>query len=61
MGSVYLGGLGTGFWSDPEQIAFNLKMYEAYEPKMDDATREKYLAFTFTKALLLSYSLERYN
>ncbi|AIW40702.1 glycerol kinase GlpK [Paenibacillus polymyxa] len=42
MGSVYLGGLGTGFWSDPEQIASNLKMYEAYEPKMDEATREKY-------------------
>ncbi|ASA19755.1 glycerol kinase GlpK [Paenibacillus donghaensis] len=42
MGSVYLGGLGAGLWSDPEQIAAQLTLYETYEPKLDDATRHNY-------------------
>lgn len=40
MGSVYLGGLGTGVWSDPEQLAAQLTLYETYKPKLDAATRQ---------------------
>ncbi|MGE6579155.1 glycerol kinase GlpK [Paenibacillus xylanexedens] len=42
MGSVYLGGLGAGLWSDPEQLAAHLILYETYEPKLDEVTRNNY-------------------
>lgn len=39
LGSVYLGGLGVGFWDDPNEISSGLKLYETYEPSMDEETR----------------------
>lgn len=41
MGSVYLGGLGTGFWSDSAELAAKFTMYEAYEPRMSHELRER--------------------
>lgn len=41
MGSVYLGGLGTGFWSDLSRLASNLTMYDSYSPAMDPALRDR--------------------
>lgn len=44
MGSVYMGGLGTGFWSSPEEIQALPQGYRRYEPKMDLGERDRYLA-----------------
>ncbi|MFC5451284.1 glycerol kinase GlpK [Paenibacillus aestuarii] len=40
MGSVYLGGLGVGFWRSVEEIPTRHLSYHAYEPSMDMHERE---------------------
>lgn len=40
MGSVYLGGLCVGYWSNLEELAANSSLYETYIPEMDEVTRE---------------------
>ncbi|MFD0693390.1 glycerol kinase GlpK [Paenibacillus sp. GCM10027628] len=35
MGSAYMGGLGVGFWSSPDEIVGHAKSYDVYEPKME--------------------------
>ncbi|WNS45255.1 glycerol kinase [Paenibacillus sp. MMS20-IR301] len=41
MGSVYLGGLGTGFWPNPEAIQAEASQYEDYLPHMDETARAR--------------------
>jgi glycerol kinase len=41
MGSVYMGGLGIGFWSSPDEIAEHQKLYRIYEPNMDAEVRDR--------------------
>ncbi|OKP70364.1 glycerol kinase [Paenibacillus sp. P3E] len=41
IGSVYLGGLGVGFWSDPAELAAKFQMYESYEPLMNNDIRDR--------------------
>ncbi|MEI2396169.1 glycerol kinase GlpK [Paenibacillus phytohabitans] len=42
LGSVYLGGLATGFWMKLDHIALNEDLYETFQPKMAEDTRESY-------------------
>jgi len=44
MGSVYMGGLGTGFWESPADIAARQKGCRTYEPSMDPDRRERLYA-----------------
>jgi glycerol kinase len=44
MGSVYLGGLGVGFWSSVNELASVNSAYRSYEPKMAAEKREAYYA-----------------
>jgi glycerol kinase len=44
MGSVYMGGLGTGFWSSLDEIAQLQKCYQSYEPALDESLREQYIS-----------------
>ncbi|MHA6530574.1 glycerol kinase GlpK [Paenibacillus sp. BAC0078] len=41
MGSVYLGGLATGFWSSLDQIASGTDKYKVYQASMSEHTREE--------------------
>jgi glycerol kinase len=41
LGAAYLAGLGTGFWSNLEEIAALPGEFERYEPKMSDAQRSQ--------------------
>ncbi|WP_199614009.1 glycerol kinase GlpK [Paenibacillus alkalitolerans] len=43
MGAVYIGGLGSGFWTSPEQIAELQKDIAVYKPAMKRELREKYV------------------
>ncbi|WP_042196338.1 glycerol kinase GlpK [Paenibacillus camerounensis] len=42
MGSVYLGGLCTGFWSEPEELSTLPSGYNEYVPNMNKKTRDSY-------------------
>lgn len=42
MGSVYLGGLATGFWSSLEQITANKDLYETFYPALNEQLRESH-------------------
>lgn len=44
MGSVYIGGLGVGFWSSQEDILTRQKTYRIYQPSMSTQVREEYYA-----------------
>lgn len=48
MGSVYLGGLGVGYWSDPKGIitgnTSDQNLYEHYTPSMDEVSRQRLYA-----------------
>lgn len=44
MGSVYMGGLGTGFWSSLEEIVTLQTSYQVYQPDMSDTVRERYVS-----------------
>lgn len=44
MGSVYLGGLCVGYWSNLNDLAPNTNLSETYTPQMDEATRLKLYA-----------------
>jgi glycerol kinase len=39
LGAAFLAGLGTGFWSDLEEIAALPRQFERFEPKMPDSQR----------------------
>jgi len=39
IGAAFLAGLGTGFWSDPNEVAALPREFERFEPKMPDAQR----------------------
>ena len=41
LGAAYLAGLGTGFWSNLEEIAALPGEFERFEPKMPDAQRSE--------------------
>lgn len=57
MGSVYMGGLGIGFWSSQEEIVSHNKSYRKYEPLMESKTRECYYeGWKKAVASLLSHS-----
>ncbi|BFT69487.1 glycerol kinase GlpK [Paenibacillus sp. P36] len=43
MGSVYMGGLGTDFWSSQDEIASLQKSFHVYTPDMSDKQREQYV------------------
>jgi glycerol kinase len=57
MGSVYMGGLGIGFWSSPDEIAKLQKLYRTYEPLMEVDVRERY--YTGWKRAVASVLTER--
>ncbi|SEL72190.1 glycerol kinase [Paenibacillus sp. cl141a] len=40
LGSVYLGGIGSGFWNSLAEIPSERKRYETYVPMMDAAARD---------------------
>lgn len=40
MGSVYLGGMATGFWSGLDQISADADLYETFQPVMSEQLRE---------------------
>lgn len=44
MGSVYMGGLGVGYWPNAEAIAGHERSYRDYAPAMDAFQREKLYA-----------------
>ncbi|UQZ82326.1 Glycerol kinase [Paenibacillus konkukensis] len=44
IGSVYLGGLGVGFWRSQDEIAALPAVYREYRPAMDAVRRENYYA-----------------
>ncbi|MGL4572615.1 MAG: glycerol kinase GlpK [Clostridium sp.] len=44
LGAAYLAGLAVGYWKDKEEIAKSWYASETYEPKSDDAEREKLYA-----------------
>ena len=39
LGAAFLAGLGTGFWSNLEEIAALPRQFERFEPKMPDSQR----------------------
>lgn len=41
LGSVYMGGLGVGFWRSVEEIAGQRRTYRTYNPDMGSAERER--------------------
>ncbi|TDG00988.1 glycerol kinase GlpK [Paenibacillus piri] len=41
LGSVYMGGLGVGFWSSIDEIAASHKLYRMYTPAMAAAQRDR--------------------
>ncbi|MEG1002158.1 glycerol kinase GlpK [Clostridium sp.] len=44
LGAAYLAGLAVGYWKDKEEIAKSWYASETYEPKSDEAEREKLYA-----------------
>lgn len=44
MGSVYMGGLGVGFWSGSEELGTLSSAYVRYEPQMETAARDELYA-----------------
>jgi glycerol kinase len=44
MGAVYIAGLASGFWKDPEEIKGLWKLDKAFEPKMDKVKRDELVA-----------------
>lgn len=44
MGAAYLAGLAVGYWSDKEDVVKNRGVDRVFEPKMDQAIREKKIA-----------------
>lgn len=42
MGSVYMGGLGAGFWTSMQEIVQKQKSYTRYEPRMAAELRDAY-------------------
>ncbi len=44
MGSVYLGGLGFGFWLSLDELKNRGQAYSIYESKMQENIREQYIA-----------------
>jgi glycerol kinase len=40
-GAAYLAGLAVGFWEDRKEIAARLRVARHYEPRMDEAERER--------------------
>lgn len=44
MGSVYLGGLGTGYWSAMSDLPYQSIEYQFYEPSMSINERERHYA-----------------
>ena len=44
LGAAYLAGLAVGYWKDKEEIAKSWYASEVYEPKFDDAERERLYA-----------------
>ncbi|KQX45408.1 MULTISPECIES: glycerol kinase GlpK [unclassified Paenibacillus] len=43
MGSVYLGGLGVGFWLSLDELKNRGQIYSAYESKMQENIREQHI------------------
>ncbi len=41
LGAAYLAGLAVGYWSSQDQIAKMWKIDKAFDPKMDEKTRER--------------------
>ncbi len=41
LGAAYLAGLATGFWNSVEEVESFWQVERAFEPEMDDATRER--------------------
>jgi len=41
LGAAYLAGLGTGFWSGRDEIARKWQLAHRYEPKMEEAERDR--------------------
>lgn len=41
MGSVYMGGLGVGFWTSQEEVENRLRTYRNYEPVMPQQVRDR--------------------
>lgn len=41
LGSAYLAGLATGFWTDRDELAAKWKLANRYEPHMSDEERER--------------------
>jgi glycerol kinase len=50
MGAAYMSGLGSGYWSSPEEAFSNLKVEKAFQPKMSEDERNKLYA-GWTKAV----------
>ncbi len=44
LGAAYLAGLGSGFWTDRDELARRWKLARRYEPRMSDAERTAHLA-----------------
>jgi glycerol kinase len=44
LGAGYLAGLGTGFWSDLDEIASLPREFERFEPKMPESERTRLYA-----------------
>ncbi|MNJ59381.1 Glycerol kinase [compost metagenome] len=40
LGSVYLGGVAVGFWSDYDHLPHNQNLYELFQPTMPEQLRE---------------------
>ena len=43
LGAAYLAGLSTGYWKSKDEIRASWKLAKAYEPSMDQKTRELYI------------------
>jgi glycerol kinase len=50
MGAAYMSGLGSGYWSSPEEAFATLKIEKTFEPKMSEEERTKSYA-GWTKAV----------
>jgi glycerol kinase len=44
MGSVYLGGLGVGFWLSLDELKNPGQVYSVYESKMQENIRDQHIA-----------------
>jgi glycerol kinase len=41
LGASYAAGLAVGFWNNTDEMRENWQVDKTWEPKMDEATREK--------------------